>query len=467
MRAVSAMKKEANTYSLFTGCLIPSKFPFIELASRKVLERLGLKLENIEEASCCPNQMAIQSSDKYLWYVLAARNLCLAEKKKHDILTLCNGCYDTLKSVNTKLKKDDKFRDEVNLRLEEFGLKFNGEIEVKHLVQVLHDDVGLNAIEKKVVIPLDGIKFAAFEGCHVKRPMDHMGFDSPYEPSYLSDLIKVLGGEPVSYSEHYSCCGGGLSVGRKDDVVPAARKVLRSALEADARALVVNCPFCFAQFFRGEKEIADIYSEQLKLPVLYITQLLGLTFGFTPEELGLPLHFKNSWGCEDELVTEILTGGIDKEIFNDEVTKSQLRLCEKCYACTDDCPTAMTTSEYRPEEILKLILSGKIEEAVSREDIWFCMNCHECTQLCPQDFGFVKLLVRLKNLAAAKGIYPETIGHRMSELHETGYSFPPNTEIRDDMELCKIKFPDMTELHRLMEKTKKEEPKKEGGEDEN
>lgn len=448
---------DAKTYSLFTGCLIPSKFPFIELASRKVLEKLGLRIDYIEEANCCPNQMAIQSSDKTIWYVLAARNLCLAENKKHDILTLCNGCYDTLKSVNTKLKADDKFRDEINEKLRELDLEFKGEIEVKHIIEVLHDDVGLNTIESKVVVSLDGFKFAAFEGCHVKRPMDHMGFDSPYEPSYLEDIIKITGGEPVSYPEHYSCCGGGLSVGRKDDVVPAARRVLLSAVEAGARALVVNCPFCFAQFFRGGKEIADIYFDGLRLPVFYITELLGLAFGFDPKEIGLPMHYKDSVGGEEELIAEILGERIDDKIFTDEVTKSQLQLCEQCFACTDDCPTAMTTSDYRPEEILKLVLSGKVEEAISRDDIWYCMNCHECTQLCPQHFGFVKLLIRLKNLAVAKGIYPEVIGHRMSELHETGYSFPPDTKIREDLGLHEIKLPEVEDLRKLLEKAKKKE----------
>ncbi len=455
-------KLDTRTYSLFTGCLVPSKFPFIEKASRKVLEELGLELTDIEGASCCPNQMAIQSSNKSLWYALAARNICLAEKTGHDILTPCNGCYDTLKSVNSRLKSDDKFRAEVNELLVKFGLEFRGAIDVKHIVQVLHDDVGMNAIEKKVIYPLRNLKCAPFEGCHSKRPIDHMGFDDPDDPSYLKDLIKVIGGEPVSYSEHHSCCGGGLSVGRKDDVVPAARRVLRSAIDSGAEAIVVNCPFCFAQFYRSEKEINEIYSEGLQLPVFYITQLLGLAIGLNPDELGMPLHYENSVGGEREIVERILGGEVEDKIFTDEVTKSQLELCAKCLACTDDCPTAMATSEYHPEEILELVLQGKVDEAIDRDDIWFCMNCHECIENCPQGFGMVKLIVRLKNLAVAKGVYPEVIGHRVSELHESGYSFPPSEDTREALGLPKIKSPDMAELRKLLEEKTEEDSNERG-----
>lgn len=455
-------KKDTKKYSLFTGCLIPSKFPFIEKASRSVLEVLGINLEEIAQTSCCPNQMAVKSSNEDLWYALSARNLCLAEKNGHDILTLCNGCYDTLKTVNSALKSDDKFREKVNKMLSEFKLEFKGTIDVKHIVQVLHDDVGQNAIEKKVIFPLRGIKCASFMGCHVKRPMDHMGFDDPDEPTYLDDLIKVMGGETVKYSEKNSCCAGGLSIGRKDDVVPSARRVLRSAIEDGASAIVVSCPFCFAQFFRSEREILDIYFEDMRFPVFYITELLGLVFGLSPRELGMPMHIDMGTGGEREFINRLLGEEMDESFFSEDVTRQQLMLCAKCKACIDDCPTAMTTSEYRPQEILNLVLEGKADEACRRDDIWFCMNCHECSQECPQGFGMVKLIVKLKNLAAAKGIYPEAVGHRISELHESGYSFKMDEKIREELKLPKIKLPEAVLLRKLLQEA--EEGLEKGGE---
>jgi heterodisulfide reductase subunit B len=451
------IKGKVKEYSLFTGCLIPSKFPFIEKATRWVFDALKIKLHEIEGASCCPNQMAIQSSNKSLWYALAARNLCLAEKKGHDIVSLCNGCYDTLKTVNTKLKGDDKFREKTNEILREFDLEFTGIIDVMHIVQVLHDDVGLLTLDRSIKNPLSGIKLAPFEGCHSKRPMDHMGFDSPVNPEYLEDLIKVLGAKSVSYSEHSSCCGGGLSIGRPNDVVPAAKRVLCSADDSEAAALVVNCPFCFAQFFRSEKEIAEIYFEDLQLPVFYITQLIGLAMGASESDLGLSVHYEMSMGAEKNFVHRLLERKIMNTVYDDDVTKEQLEICASCLACCDDCSTAMTTSSYHPEELLRLVLEGKLDEAISRDDIWFCMNCHECTTQCPQDFGMVKLIVRLKNLAAEVGIYPAVVGHRRSELHEMGYSFEPDLEKRKEMGLVEISFPDIEKLRKLIKKTKTKE----------
>lgn len=443
--------KDSREYSLFTGCLIPSKFPFIEKASRLVLEKLGIKLHNIEGASCCPNQMAIQSSDKQLWYTIAARNLALAEKNGCNILSLCNGCYDTLKTVNTKLKGDEKFRDEINSRLADVGLEYHGEIEVKHIIQVLHDDIGMNAIEKNSVNTFDNYKFAPFVGCHVKRPMDHMGFDDPEKPYYLVDLIRSTGAKTAQYIEEHSCCGGGLAVGRELDAVPYARRVLRSAEDAGGAAVVVNCPYCFAQLFRNERMIDDFYSEKMTIPIFYITQLLGLALGFKPEELGLPKHFKLSIGREEELVKSILEPAAVADVYNHEISRDQLEICRGCLACTDDCSTAMATSEYNPEEILELVLSGRTDEAVRRKDIWYCMNCHECIQHCPQDFGMVKLIVRLKNLAYAEGLQPEVVNHRREEMKKSGLSFPPDTECRAELGLCECTPPTMNEFRKLID----------------
>ncbi|UCH89211.1 MAG: 4Fe-4S dicluster domain-containing protein [Thermoplasmata archaeon] len=445
------IKSDSKEYSLFTGCLIPSKFPFIEKASRMVLEKLGVKLHAIEGASCCPNQMAIQSSSYELWEVLAARNLSLAEQNGHDILSLCNGCYDTLKTINSRLKNDEKFKNEINLLLKNFGLEYHGDIDVKHILQVLHDDIGLNAIDTKVDKRLKNLKCAPFVGCHVKRPMDHMGFDDPEKPYYLEDLVKVIGGDVISYPEKHSCCSGGLSIARSDDVAPSARRMLKSILDSGGEALVVNCPYCFAQFFRNIKEVNDIYSDSIELPVFYITQLIGVAFGFEPEEMGMNIHYDFSSGTEETVVEHILSTGQDHEVHSGEVTASQLEICSGCRACTDDCSTAMVVPEYHPEEILDLVLSGKVEEALKRPDIWYCMNCHECIQHCPQNFGMVKLLVRLKNLAVQNGIFPEVVANRRASLQDTSYSFEPDNELRQKMGLDKIKGPELEAFRKLVE----------------
>ncbi len=445
---------DKRNFSLFTGCLIPSRFPFIEMSSRKVLEGLGITLYEIEGASCCPNQMAIQASDKDLWYTLAARNLALAEANDVDILNLCNGCYDTLKSVNSKLKADQQLRERVNGRLDDLGLEFHGTIDVKHIVQVLHDDVGINTIDKVCEIHLDQFRFAPFVGCHVKRPMDHMGFDDPEEPFYLRDLIKATGAKVTTYAEMDTCCGGGFSIGRKDDVVPAARRVLHSAKGAEGDGIVVNCPYCFSQLAIGERKANDLYFENIGVPIIYLTELIGLAMGLDPVELGMHLHYGVSVGGEKELVERIRGEPVDDSALTDEVTRKQLETCKRCLACVDDCPAAMTVPQYDPEEVLDLILAGDMDAAIARADMWYCINCHECVEHCPQGFGMVKLWVLLKNLAAERGLAPEVLDHRMEELEASGFAFTPDEEIREECGLDCISGPDVEKLKRLIEETR-------------
>lgn len=443
---------DSKKFTLITGCLIPSKFPFIEKSSRIVLESLGIQLVDIPGISCCPNQMAVQSTSKTLWQAIAARNLALAEKTGCNIVSLCNGCYDTLKTVNSQLKEDNELRKKVNALLAGFGLKFEGGIEVKHVVEVLHEDIGVGAIDRVVKYPLRKLRVAPFVGCHAKRPMDHMGFDDPYEPYFLTDILETMGAEIVNYPERNSCCGGGLSIGRKHDVVPASRRVLRSVLDNRGEAVVVNCPFCFTQFYRNEQEINEIYQDGLYLPIFYLTELLAIAMGFDPDEIGLKEHYENGVGGEERIIRRIRGDTPKDDVFDAEVTRAQLEICSKCLACADDCSTAMTTTEYHPEDLVNLVLEGKVDEAVDRSDIWYCMNCHECTQRCPQSFGMVKLIIRLKNLAIAKGKVPEVIEHRLTSIHESGFSFPVNEEGRGALGLPEVEGADVEEIRELVQR---------------
>jgi heterodisulfide reductase subunit B len=432
---------DKKNFSLFTGCLIPSKYPFIEMSSRRVLEDLGLTLHDIEGASCCPNQMAIQAADKDLWYTVAARNLAMAEKNDVDIVSLCNGCYDTLKSVNSKLKADEDLRSRINEALKEFGVEFRGTIDVKHIIQVLHDDVGVNVIDKACKIHLDRFTFAPFVGCHVKRPMDHMGFDDPENPFYLKAIIKSTGAKLSRYPGSNDCCGGGFSIGSKDDVVPAARSLLHEVRDA-------------GEFATGERKANEQYFEDIGIPVMYVTELIGLAMGIDPAELGLHLHYGVSVGGERELTERILGKPVDDSALRDDVTRKQLETCKRCLACTDDCKAAMTIPEYDPEAVIDLVLEGRIDEAVARADIWYCVNCHECIQHCPQGFGMVKLWIMLKNMASEQGLAPEVLDHRLEALEAYGFSFQPDEEIREECGLDCIQAPDADTFKRLIQETR-------------
>jgi ferredoxin len=231
--------------------------------------------------------------------------------------------------------------------------------------------------------------------------------------------------------------------------------VFRSAMGEGGTALVVNCPYCFAQFFSAERRIRDIYFEGLDLPVFYVTELVGLAMGLDPGALGLPLHYAASAGREREWVAGLEGAPAPNAVFDAEVTRAQLETCRRCLACVDDCQTATAVETYRPAELLELVLQGRTEEALARPDLWYCINCHECVQRCPQGFGMVRLLVRLKNMAIARGIRPEAIQHRFEELARSGFSFAPDEEARRECGLGGIHGPEPSDIERLIRQVTK------------
>lgn len=277
--------------AFFLGCVIPNRYPGIEAATRKVLPRLDVELIDMEGALCCPAPGVIRSFDKKIWLLMAARNLTIAEQMGLDIITLCNGCYATLKEANRILKTDDEKRKQVNTDLAEMNRKFRGTIKVKHLSEVLYFDVGVEDIKRAVrrKIPL---KAAVFYGCHLLKPSELRPWASFERPTFLDEMIEVLGAESVPYRYRMLCCGAGgaLRSAFLDVSVNIVRERLRAMKDAGAECIVNVCPFCHLQFDIGQQQIAQKWGESFNIPVIYYTQLLGLSMGFNPEELGIYMN---------------------------------------------------------------------------------------------------------------------------------------------------------------------------------
>ncbi|MCK5561642.1 MAG: 4Fe-4S dicluster domain-containing protein [Thermoplasmata archaeon] len=448
-----------KNYSIYTGCLIPSRYPSIEISARKILKDLGVKLHELHETTCCPNQMAIKSTDEHLWEIMAARNLALAEKAGYDILTLCNGCYNTLKTVNSALINDDKLRDDINQELSKHELEFKGTLRVKHILEVLHDDISTTSIEKLMVRNLEDLRAAVHYGCHIMRPEDNMGFDDPEHPVKLDKMVELLGAKSIEYPEKYQCCGGGLKIASTEDAVSFARTKLMHIKESGADCIVVVCPYCRAQFESALVELQESYNEEYNIPIFYYTELLALAFGYDPSEVGL--NFPDvSYEAREQLLARILAKRPDNELFDETITKDQLKICLECLACADDCPAA-TVTDYHPEELLELAVEGKLNELLARDDIWRCMNCHECIERCPQGFGMVKLIFKLKNMAIERGICPDVIANRDTELAGSGFAFAPDNKARKKLGLPPLKSADPKKLTKLISGTNIEKATKE------
>jgi heterodisulfide reductase subunit B len=275
-------------FALFLGCQIPARLKQYEASSRAILERLGVGLVDIEAFNCCG--YPLRNIDFRSFLLSSARNLALAEKKKLDVMTLCQCCYGSLKKANVLLKENPSLRKEINALLEREGLLYDGEVEVKHLLYVLHQEVGIEAIKKKIGKTFKGVKIAAHYGCHALRPSQVVRFDNPVGPSLFDQLVEATGAESVSWPMRLECCGAPLW-GINDELsMDLTLKKLNDGKASGAEYLCVACPYCHLQFDKVQKMILSQRNVNHPLPSILYTQLLGLSLGMSQKSLGLEMN---------------------------------------------------------------------------------------------------------------------------------------------------------------------------------
>ena len=278
-----------TSYALFLGCTIPARQPQYEASARKSLSKLRIELVDLDNMTCCAPP-PLQSIDLETSLSIAAYNVCLAEEAGLNIVTLCTGCFESLAMANTMLKENNKLRAKVNQILSSTGKEFKGGIEVKHYLQVLMDDVGLNHLKKSISKDLSSLKVASFSGCHLLRPSTLLKFDDPERPHIFDDLIEALGPKSIWYQNKLKCCGG-LLRGYADDVALAiAREKIVNTTKSGADCIVTLCPFCFLTLDLGQMLIKSKFKEEYNIPVLHYAELLSLALGIDAKELALDFH---------------------------------------------------------------------------------------------------------------------------------------------------------------------------------
>lgn len=269
----------SDRYYLFRGCLIPTRLPFLERSSLFVLDKLGVSYELMPGASCCVEPIGLRSLAEDTWLVVTARMLAIAEKDGRDILSLCNGCYLSLEEARQHLE-DGSVRAEVNTVLGEMGLHYDGNVQVKHFVQLLKE-AGEGPVRSLVEAPQERLKIAVHPGCHMIRPSSKLTVDRSFAPKVLDEIASWCGSSIVVSEKWPKCCGGGIA-GIDEKV--SARMLDDATSEfrpSGANCILTPCPFCFVQFDTRQKE---------GLPVLYLSELLALAFGASPEQIGLRYH---------------------------------------------------------------------------------------------------------------------------------------------------------------------------------
>ncbi|MCJ7606955.1 MAG: heterodisulfide reductase-related iron-sulfur binding cluster [Thermoplasmata archaeon] len=290
-----------TSYAYFFGCIIPNRYPGVEYAVRWVCGKEGfdLDVEEIKEFSCCPVPGIFYSSDKDTWLLLAARNLTLAQNTRREILTVCNGCFTSLLKA-TEYLQDPKRMGKVNHVLAQIGKKYTGvpkktegrrrimePVKVRHYVEVMTSDIGIDAIAERVTRPLNNIKVAVHYGCHYLRPTENQTIDDPNDPVLIDRIVEACGATSVDYEDRLDCCGAGGGV--RSHVVDLANSLTedkcRNIAAAEADCIVTGCPFCLLQFDNAQKSFSKD-----GIPVMHISQLQALSMGIDPISLGFDTH---------------------------------------------------------------------------------------------------------------------------------------------------------------------------------
>ncbi len=274
-----------RNYTYFPGCSASEgTAKAYDRSARAVCRLLDVGLNELEDWSCCGSTPS-GSVDELGAYCMAARNLALAEKKGLDMVTPCSACHVIFNRTNTYFNGYPHFRGQVNEALAAGGLEYHGTVRVRHLLDIITNDVGYDNIAKKATKPLAGLKVAPYYGCQVVRPS--FGFDHPENPQSLDRLVASLGAEPVSFPLKARCCGGSLVITEEDVALDLMHKLLESAAAGGAACLVTPCPLCQFNLDAYQVRVNKKFRAAYRLPVLYFTQLMGLAFGLAEADLGL------------------------------------------------------------------------------------------------------------------------------------------------------------------------------------
>jgi succinate dehydrogenase / fumarate reductase cytochrome b subunit len=272
----------------YPGCVAQESGRELDMATRWVAKAVGIELVAFPSFSCCGSGF-MDEANEVLNVALNARNLAIAEKAGLDLLTICSTCQGMLTLANVRLG-DAKVKARVDGALRPLGIEYRGTTKVKHLLQVLTEDIGLEAIRAKVTRPLDGLKVGAFYGCHLLRPADELGWESAEEPHAFEDLLSVLGASPVYYRGRVMCCGFPIQFVKPDTASRIAGTQILDAKSHGAEAMATPCPLCHISLDAYQNRAEQAVGRPLDMPVLHLPQVVGLALGASPVELGLSRH---------------------------------------------------------------------------------------------------------------------------------------------------------------------------------
>lgn len=271
-------------YTYYPGCSLEATAKEYDISTRAVMRELGVELEELKDWTCC-GASAAETVSYLLSLVLPARNLALAEQGDGDVqfLASCTACYVNHRKVEERVRETPELLDKINEALSAEGLVYTGQAKVRHLLDVIANDIGPEAIAERVKRPLTGLCVAPYYGCQTVRP--YSPFDSPDQPKSMDGIIAALGAQVYPHPMSAKCCGGVLLTTKREVGLKLVSDLLEAMEGADCIATV--CPMCQMNLDAYQGLVSQRLGRPVNIPILYLTQLLGLAFGLSDEQVGL------------------------------------------------------------------------------------------------------------------------------------------------------------------------------------
>jgi heterodisulfide reductase subunit B len=275
-------------YAFYPGCVMPTEQYAYEMSLREVLPLLNIDLVDVEGFSCCGEP--IKSVNQMLALTLSARNLTIAEKEGLDVLVPCPMCHLALSDCKHILDTYPAMNERVNKFLEDEGLIYSGASKIIHTVELLYNVVGIDKIKEKVKKPLNDLKVATHYGCHLFRPSEIGRPVDSENPQEMESILEAIGAKPLDYPEKLDCCGGLLTANLPESALTKTGQKLQKVQEKGFDVFIDVCPWCHRQYDAKQVKAGETVAAKLEVPVLYLTQLLGLSFGISKDKLGFELN---------------------------------------------------------------------------------------------------------------------------------------------------------------------------------
>ena len=274
----------------YPGCSLHATARELDESLRAVARHIGLELNELDDWSCC-GATAAHSTNHTLAIGLAARNLWLASKQEHSqLMTPCAACFSRLATARYEMRKNAQLASKMESLL---GPELSLDLPVLNMVDVLHTMIP--AIKEMLMYPLTGMKVACYYGCLLVRPSEVTGCAEPDDPRAMQEVVEAVGATPVRWDMSVSCCGAGLSIPRTGSVLRLGREILDDARKAGACALIVACPMCQSNLDLRQGAMTRRGETVSAMPILFLSQLVGLALGLEDVELGLQRHFVDTF----------------------------------------------------------------------------------------------------------------------------------------------------------------------------